>query len=56
MGDEALEEMKVDPEEESRLRMEGELVRIAGRRIGCRGGQCLVEGLETNTFEEDILG
>ena len=34
-GDEALGEMKVDPEaRESRMRMGGELVRSAGRRNG----------------------
>ena len=38
------------------MRMGGDLVMSAGRRIGESGGMCFVEGLETNGFEEDILG
>ena len=38
------------------MRMEGELVSSARRRIGESGGRRFIEGLETNGFEEDILG
>ena len=49
-GDEELGEMKADQEEKEQDE--------DGRKVGKmeEWGRCFVEGLETNGFEEDILG
>ena len=57
MGDKALGEMKVDPEE----REQDEDGRRVGKghwedwKSGENGRRCFVESLETNGFVEDIL-
>ena len=47
-GDDALGEMKVNPEEseqdEDGRRVEGELIKFAGRKVGESGGRCFVGG------------
>ena len=52
---EALGDMKVDQERESRMRRVGK-VRWEDWESGESGGRCFVEGLKINGFVENILG